>query len=116
MSRDRGSVVVLVAALLTLGALLAIGIGYLGRAADDRARAQTAADAAALAAADALALGRTSAGAAAAAGRIARANGGVLLTCVCGGGTAEVTVAVGPARAAARAEIALNGAKGAFFP
>jgi hypothetical protein len=36
--------------------------------------------------------------------RIAAANGAQLLTCRCTGAAAEVTVAVGPARAIARAE------------
>lgn len=48
---DRGQVVPLVAAVVALVAMLALGIAGVARVAHDRARAQNAADAAALAAA-----------------------------------------------------------------
>lgn len=72
-------------------------VGHLGVAARDRARAQTAADAAALAAA---------VDGAAAARAVAAANGATVESIVVGPGAAEVRVRLGSARAsaAARAE------------
>ena len=55
---EEGSVAVLAIAIVVLVGVLALGVGRLGHAASDRARADTAADAAALAAAGALAMSR----------------------------------------------------------
>ena len=59
-----------------------------------QARADAAADAAALAAADQLTLGEGPAAATAAAAEVASANGARLVTCYCAGLSAEVLVSV----------------------
>jgi len=111
---ERGSMAVVLIAVVALGALLALGAARLGGALVARARADAAADAAALAAADMLALGRGKDAARAAASDTAAANDAKLVSCRCGGRfpTVEVDVAVpglggvgGPARGAARAEV-----------
>jgi len=100
--------------VLVLALALTMGAARLGSALVGRARAESAADAAALAAADALALGRGSEAAAEAAGVVASRNDARLVSCECAGDAAEVVVEVdvpglslvaGPARARSRAEI-----------
>ena len=54
---ERGGVTILMVAVVVLGLALSLGAARLGSAVIGRARADTAADASALAAADALALG-----------------------------------------------------------
>jgi secretion/DNA translocation related TadE-like protein len=90
------------------GCLLTLGVGRLGVAMIGRARADTAADAAALAAADALALGHGEARAVAAAEETAASNGAQLVSCDCTGVAAAVVVeldlgALGVARGRAKA-------------
>ena len=101
-------------AVLVIGILLSMGAARLGNALAGRARADSAADAAALAAADSLALGDGSDAARAAAHKTAASNGGRLISCTCSGTVAEVVVEVdlpalaglgGPARGHARAEV-----------
>ena len=96
-SRARGAggqVVVLAVAVLVVAALVMLGVVRLGDAAVERARARTAADAAALAGA---ADGRD------AAERLARDNGGRLVAFRTIGPDVVLTVVVGGARATARA-------------
>ena len=101
-------------AVLVIGLVLAMGAARLGGALIGRARAESAADAAALAAADRLALGDGSAAARTAAGATASSNDARLVSCDCSGTTAEVVVEVdvpawgalfGPARGRAKAEV-----------
>jgi secretion/DNA translocation related TadE-like protein len=80
--------------VLVVGLALSMGAARLGGALVGRARADTAADAAALAAADALALGDGAAAAQAAAHATAARNGARLVSCACEGTTAEVVVEV----------------------
>ncbi len=114
MKRDRGSASVVMVAVVAIGIVLSFGAARLGSALIGRARADTAADAAALAAADALALGHGSDAAAADARATAVRNDARLLSCVCAGTIAAVVVEVdlpglgvfgGVARARARAEV-----------
>ncbi|MEY4230655.1 MAG: hypothetical protein RLZZ362_1504 [Actinomycetota bacterium] len=95
---DRGSSVVLVAAVIVLAGLMALAVAELSVAAAQRARAQTAADAAALAGVS---------GGRAAASRLAAANGGALRSFVRSRHPAAITVTVtvelGDAVATARA-------------
>jgi Flp pilus assembly protein TadG len=83
-----------VAGVAALVLALTLGVARLGGAVVDAARAQTAADAAALAAVE---------GGAVAAERLAEMNGARLVSCVCDSDPVEVTVIVGRARAVARA-------------
>ncbi len=101
-------------AVLVFGVLLVTGAARLGGALVGRARAETAADAAALAAADRLATGGGSAAARVAAERTAVSNDARLVSCDCAGASAAVVVEVdlppllalfGPARGRARAEV-----------
>jgi secretion/DNA translocation related TadE-like protein len=96
---------VLAVAILALAVALAFGVARLGRATSDQARAETAADAAALAAAGALARGQGATAALAAAGETAASNGGRLVRCDCAGRTPRVRVTVGDATGRARAEV-----------
>ena len=80
--------------VLVVGLVLSMGAARLGGALVGRARADTAADAAALAAADALALGNGAAAARAAAHATATSNGARLVSCACEGTTAEVVVEI----------------------
>ena len=97
---ERGSVSPLLALLVLAAGGLCVALGRLGGDAVDAARAQTAADAAALAgAADGQGAGRG----------LAAANGGGLVTFVQDGEGVLVTVRVGRAVAAARA-VATGGA------
>ena len=114
MTRDRGSVSVVMVAVVVIGLVLSVGAARLGAALVARARADSAADAAALAAADALALGRDVATAREAARDIAAHNDARLVECDCAGSAAEVLVEVDVpglgalgtvARGRARAEI-----------
>ena len=110
----RGSAGVLLCGVVAVTAALTLGLGRLGTAAVTKSRAQTAADAAALAGAGELAAGRSGGEAERIASLTAAANGARLLRCDCGGPAVVVAVAVtlpssGPAsglvRAAARAEL-----------
>jgi secretion/DNA translocation related TadE-like protein len=111
---ERGTVSVVMLAVLVIGLVLAMGAARLGGALVGRARAESAADAAALAAADRLALGDGSAAAHAAADATAASNDARLVSCDCSGTSAEVVVEVdvpawgalfGPARGRAKAEV-----------
>jgi secretion/DNA translocation related TadE-like protein len=102
---ERGSVTVLTIAMVVLAGVMALGVARLGHAASDRARADTAADAGALAAAGALALGRGSPAATLAARETAASNDAVLVRCDCRGRAATVVVRVGAATGRARAEV-----------
>jgi secretion/DNA translocation related TadE-like protein len=102
---QRGSVTVFMVAAIALAAVLMAGVARVGGAAGQRARADSAADAAALAAADQLALGRGAAAAQDAARSTAAANGARLTSCECEGTAAEVVVVVGAATGRARAEV-----------
>lgn len=92
--RERGQVTPLVAVVVLVVALVALGVARLGAGAVDAARARTAADAAALAGA---AEGR------AAADEVAAANGGRLVFYEALGTDVVVTVEVGQASVRARA-------------
>jgi hypothetical protein len=92
---ERGQVLPLLAVLMVVIGVAAMGVGKVGAAAASRAQAQTAADAAALAGA---AGGKSSADA------LARQNGGRLERYSEKGRTVAVTVQVGAARATAKAE------------
>jgi secretion/DNA translocation related TadE-like protein len=105
MTDDRGNVSVLLAALVVVGVLLCGAVAGLGSAGAAKARANNAADAAALAAAGVLALGQTPAAACAMARRTAAENGARLVGCACRAALADVTVALGAARAFSRAEV-----------
>lgn len=114
MNRERGGVSIVMLAVLVVGLVLATGAARLGGALVGRARAESAADAAALAAADRLALGGGAAAARTAAATTAAKNDARLLTCACSGTTAAVVVEVdvpawgalfGPARGRAKAAV-----------
>jgi hypothetical protein len=94
MHSERGQVLPLVALVMVVAGLAVVAIGRIGGAAVDRARAQSAADAAALAGA---ADGKD------AARELARANGGRLDGYEEVGDDARVRVEVGDAEAPARA-------------
>jgi secretion/DNA translocation related TadE-like protein len=98
---QRGSVTVLAVGAVALAVVLTLGVARLGHAASDRARADTAADAAALAAAGAIARGGDPNPAAATAG----SNGARLVRCDCTGPKPMVEVRVGEATGRARAEV-----------
>jgi secretion/DNA translocation related TadE-like protein len=110
MRRERGATTVVMIGVVVLGLALTLGAARLGTAVVARARADSAADAAALAAADMIALGRGPAAATTAARDTATANGADLVRCACEGRfpTVVVEVGVGPlgaARSTARAEV-----------
>ena len=92
--RERGQVLPLVAVVLMAATVAVLVVAHLGGVVVDRARARTAADAAALAGVDG---GRPAAEAE------ASANGGVIESWSVSDGATEVTVRVGRARATARA-------------
>jgi secretion/DNA translocation related TadE-like protein len=111
---ERGSAGVLLCGVVAVTAALTLGLGRVATAVLATARAQTAADAAALAAAGELAAGRSVGEAERIASLTAAGNGARLLRCDCGGPAVVVAVTVtlptaGPAshmvRAAARAEL-----------
>jgi len=108
--RERGATTIVVIGVVALGFALVLGAARLGTAVVARARADTAADAAALAAADMLTLGRDPGVAATAARDTASSNGARLVSCACTGRFPSVVVEVtagllGTARATARAEV-----------
>jgi secretion/DNA translocation related TadE-like protein len=100
--KERGAVSVLMVAGLALAVVLMLGVARLGHAASDKARAETAADAAALAAAGAIVRNADPVAAARAA---ATENGGRLDRCECADRTPTVTVSLGAATVRARAEV-----------
>ncbi len=100
---QRGSIVVMMTAAIVVAGMLMLAAAHLGGAAARKARADTAADAAALAAADQLALGRSASQAVATARAVAGDNGATLVSCVCAGSSAQVTVDLDDARSTARA-------------
>jgi secretion/DNA translocation related TadE-like protein len=102
---ERGAVAILAVVIVVFAIALAFGVARLGHAASDRARADTAADAAALAAAAVLARGGSAASAPVAAGETATSNGARLEHCDCGGSKPAVVVRVGEATGRARAEV-----------
>jgi secretion/DNA translocation related TadE-like protein len=101
----RGNVSVLVTAVIVVAVLLATAVARLGSAVAEKSRANNAADAAALAAAGDIALGRPPTHACAVARETAGENGARLLTCRSTAAAAVVTVALGAARAEARAQV-----------
>jgi secretion/DNA translocation related TadE-like protein len=116
--RERGATTIVMIGVVALGFALIMGAARLGTAVVARARADTAADAAALAAADMLALGRDAGAAEAAARDTAAANGGRLVSCSCAGRFASVVieVAVGSLGASARATAKAEVRDDAFLP
>ena len=108
---ERGAATIAVIGVFVLGLALMLGATRLGMAMLARARAETAADAAALAAADTLALGGDPAAATDQAAAIADANGARLVGCDCSGRFATATVEIDVpvlgriARARSRAEV-----------
>jgi secretion/DNA translocation related TadE-like protein len=104
-SRERGGVTIVAIVALVFAAALMLGVARLGHSASDKARAETAADAAALAAAGVLARAGSGPAAAAAASETAASNGGHLDECSCTGRSSTVEVTVGDATARARAEV-----------
>jgi secretion/DNA translocation related TadE-like protein len=106
---ERGAVSILMVAVVGIAVILCLGIGRVGSAAVLQARADTAADAAALAGADALALGRSPSEVVRAARMAASLNEGRLLSCACAGDAAEVVVKLGRAHGHARAVVDLSG-------
>jgi secretion/DNA translocation related TadE-like protein len=102
---DHGNVSVLLTAVVVVAIMLCAAIAGLGSAAAEKARANNAADAAALAAAGGLALGRTPAEACAMARSTAVDNGARLLTCHCADAIARIVVELGEAQARAQADV-----------
>jgi secretion/DNA translocation related TadE-like protein len=90
---ERGSVTILVAAVLLLTGVLALASVDLLRALEAKARAQTAADAAALAAAQEMVVS-SSGDPAGLAAEYAERNGATLLACDCSPGGSEAVVRV----------------------
>jgi secretion/DNA translocation related TadE-like protein len=93
VTRERGSVSVVLAAGVLVVLVLTMGVADVGRVLIARSRARTAADAAALAAADELAL-PTGLDPATLAAEYAARNGAILTACRCDVGTFEADVAV----------------------
>lgn len=117
----RGNVSVLITAVIVVAALLCTAVARLGSGVVEKSRANNAADAAALAAADGLALGRAPGRACAVARQTAIDNGARLLACRCpasptGVTVAEVTIALGEARARARAVVDAAGYRAGSTP
>lgn len=96
---------IVVVAAVVLAGLLCLAVARLGGAAVDKARANTAADAAALAAAGVLGRGGTVSEATRAARSVAAANGATLTRCQCSGIDATVDVRVDSTRSRARARV-----------
>lgn len=90
---ERGSASVVSAAILLAVVVLAMGAADVGRVLHAKARAQTAADAAALAAAQSLAF-PSDVEPAASAADLATRNGAILVGCACEEGTYEAGVDV----------------------
>ena len=93
MNGQRGSVTVIVAALVLLVLVLSLGVADLGHVLVARSHARTAADAAALAVAQELVL-PTDRNLVDLATEYATRNGAVVQTCICAAGTLETTVTV----------------------
>ena len=93
-SADRGQAVVLLLAVVVMATLGVVGVGTFGARIVDRGRAQTAADAAALAA---------TAGGRSAAARLAADNGASLISYAEAGDVVTVVVDVDGERATAKA-------------
>ncbi len=93
MSSDRGSVSVIAAGVLVAVMVLALGAADVARVLVAASRAQTAADAAALAAAQGL-VAPTGVEPSVSAGELAARNGARIRSCVCGAGTLEARVEV----------------------
>lgn len=93
MRRERGSVSIVLAAIILLTLVLSVGVADLARVLVARSHARTAADAAALAAAQELAL-PSGADPADVAAAYAEHNGAILSDCVCARGTFDATVTV----------------------
>jgi Flp pilus assembly protein TadG len=92
---ERGSVSIVVAALMAVALVLAMGAADLARVLTGAARAQTAADAAALAAAQELASASSAdVEPADLAAAYAERNGAVLTSCSCDAGGSEAVVTV----------------------
>jgi secretion/DNA translocation related TadE-like protein len=91
---ERGAMTVLTTAYVALAIVIAIGLTRVGAATVLQARAQAAADVAALAAADELASGRGNDAARRAAAAVATDNGAHLVLCWCETTFAEVQVAL----------------------
>jgi len=112
--RASGNVSVLMVAAVVLAGALCIVVARVGGVAADRARADTAADAAALAAAGELAQHHDCAAAIGAARQVANANSAVLDTGSCDAHSALVTVHIGRIRTRARAEVTERATSRAF--
>jgi secretion/DNA translocation related TadE-like protein len=109
---ERGSASIIMLGVLAVALVLCAALARLGGAAVSAARAQTAADAAALAAADQLALGHGATAARRTADAAAHENGARLVSCRCSGVAAEVEIEItGRARARARAEVDFSRAR-----
>ena len=93
MRRERGSVSVVVAAIVLLALVLSAGVADVSRVIIARSHARTAADAAALAAAQELAI-PTGADPADVAAAYAERNDAILTDCICTAGTSDATVTV----------------------
>jgi secretion/DNA translocation related TadE-like protein len=91
--RERGSVSIVVAAVVLLALVLSIGVADVARVLVARSHARTAADAAALAAAQELAL-PSGADPAEVAAAYAERNDAILSDCICAAGTFDATVTV----------------------
>ena len=91
---ERGSVSIVVVALMAVALVLSMGAADLAHVLTGAARAQTAADAAALAAAQELALGSSGSAPGDLAAEYAGRNGAVLTSCSCDAGGTEAVVTV----------------------
>jgi hypothetical protein len=95
-------------AAVGLALVFCIGIARVGNAALLQSRADTAADAAALAGADVLAVGGSAEAAIRAARAAAASDRARLVSCSCEGAAAEVVVMIGRAHGHARADVDLS--------
>jgi secretion/DNA translocation related TadE-like protein len=93
MSNERGSVSLVVAAIVVMALVFCLGVTDVARVLVARSHARTAADAAALAAAQELAL-PSGVDPAYVAAAYAERNDAVLSDCVCAAGTSDATVTV----------------------
>ncbi len=93
MNRERGSVSIVVAAIVLLALVMSVGLADMARVLVARSHARTAADAAALAVAQELVL-PSGDDPAAVADRYAERNGAVVTACDCAAGAFEDTVTV----------------------
>jgi len=104
-AREHGNVSVMALAGVGLALVLCLGVAKVGAAVVLQSRADSAADAAALAGADALAFGHLPRVAVDAARAAAADNDASLVSCSCSGDVAEVVVRIGRAHGRARAVI-----------